>query len=174
MVHVNEAIIRFPDTGKEILLNDELISTSHSDDFVFCMFGIYPQLENFIFTEKQKEKMLSFGDTALVILDSEEFIKRVIKAAEKAGFSAYFSGVKYYDETTDNANLIIDLLNGMHNVAFWKRNSYAYQQEGRFVFVAGNNTDDHITLEIGDISDISLVFPSEQVLTGVVTRKEDN
>lgn len=174
MVHVNEAIIRFPDTGKEILLNDELISTSHSDDFVFCMFGIYPQLENFIFTEKQKEKMLSFGDTALVILDSEEFIKRVIKAAEKAGFSAYFSGVKYYDETTDNANLIIDLLNGMHNVAFWKRNSYAYQQEGRFVFVADNNTDDHITLEIGDISDISLVFPSEQVLTGVVTRKEDD
>jgi len=62
----------------------------------------------------------------------------------------------------------------MHNVAFWKRNSYAYQQEGRFVFVADNNTDDHITLEIGDISDISLVFPSEQVLTGVVTRKEDD
>ena len=62
----------------------------------------------------------------------------------------------------------------MHNVAFWKRKSYAYQQEGRFVFVADNNTDDHITLEIGDISDISLVFPSEQVLTGVVTRKEED
>ena len=40
--------------------------------------------------------------------------------------------------------------------------------------MADNNTDDHITLEIGDISDISLVFPSEQVLTGVVTGKEDD
>ena len=96
----------------------------------------------------------------------------MIKAAERAGFSAYFSGVKYYDETTDNANLIIDLLNGMHNVAFWKRNSYAYQQEGRFVFVADNNTDDHITLEIGDISDISTVLPSKMVLTAIVEAKQ--
>lgn len=171
MVHINEGIIRFPDTGKEIILNDELISTLHSEDYVFCMFGIYPQLDNFNFSEKQKEKMLSFGDTALVILDSEAFIERVKSAAEKAGFRAYFSGVKYYDETFDNANMIIDLMKGMYNVAFWKRKSYAYQQEGRFIFIAENSNDsDHIILDIGDISDITRVFPSKQILTGVVTK----
>ena len=167
MIHVNEAIIKFPDTGEEIVLNDELIRTSHSDDYVFCMFGIYPQLDSFTFTEQQKEKMLSFGDTALIILDSNAFIERVIKAAEKAGFTAYFSGVKYYDETVDNASMIIDMLKGMHNIAFWKRESYRYQQEGRFVFVSEQCHDDHITLDIGDISDISVALPSKQVLTGI-------
>ncbi len=170
MVHVNEAIIKIPSTGEEIVLKDELIKTSHSDDFVFCMFGIYPQLERFAFTEQQKEKMLSFGDTALIILDSNAFIDRVKKAAEKAGFTAYFSGVKYYDETVDNASMLIDMLRGMHNIAFWKRESYRYQQEGRFVFVSDQCHDDHIILEIGDISDISVALPSEQVLTGVSTR----
>ena len=114
--------------------------------------------------------MLSFGDTALVILDSKAFIDRVISAAEKAGYVAYFNGVKYYNETIDNGNLIIDLLKGMHNVAFWKRDCYAYQQEARFVFVSDKNHDDHIELDIGDISDISLVFPTKQVLTGVSTK----
>ena len=170
MVHVNEAIIKIPSTGEEILLKDELIKTTHSDDFVFCMFGIYPQLEKFAFTEQQKEKMLSFGDTALIITDSNAFIDRVKKAAEKAGFIAYFSGVKYYDETVDNANMIVDMLRGMHNIAFWKRESYRYQQEGRFVFVSEQCHDDHIILDIGDISDISVVLPAEQVLTGTSTR----
>ena len=167
MIHLNEAIIKFPDTGEEIILNDELIRTTHSDDYVFCMFGIYPQMDSFTFTELQKEKMLSFGDTALIILDSKAFIERVIKAAEKAGFTAYFSGVKYYDETVDNASMIIDMLKGMHNIAFWKRESYKYQQEGRFVFVSDKCHDDHITLDIGDIIDISVALPSKQVLTGV-------
>lgn len=171
MVHVNEAIIKIPSTGEEIVLNDELIKTSHSDDYVFCMFGIYPQLDKFTFTEHQKEKMLSFGDTALIILDSDVFIDRVKKAAEKAGLKAYFEGVKYYDETVDNASMIIDMMRGMHNIAFWKRASYRYQQEGRFVFVSDKCHDDHIILDIGDISDISVAFPSEQVLTVVSTRK---
>lgn len=170
MVHVNEAIIKIPSTGEEIELKDELIKTTHSDDFVFCMFGIYPQLEQFSFTEQQKDKMLSFGDTALIILDSTAFIERVKKAAEKAGFIAHFSAVKYYDETVDNANMIIDMLSGMHNIAFWKREAYRYQQEGRFIFISEECHDDHIILDIGDISDISIALPSEQVLTGVSTR----
>ena len=170
MVHINEAIITIPEKGEEIVVNDELIRTAHSDDYIYCMFAIDPEQDSFVFTEEQKDKLLSFGDTALVILDSKAFIDRVISAAEKAGYVAYFNGVKYYNETIDNGNLIIDLLKGMHNVAFWKRDCYAYQQEARFVFVSDKNHDDHIELDIGDISDISLVFPTKQVLTGVSTK----
>ena len=91
----------------------------------------FPSLMN------KKEKMLSFGDTALVILDSEEFIKRVTTAAEAKGYKAHFGAVKYFDPTVDNANILISLLNGMWNIAFWKREKYIYQQEGRFVFTDG-------------------------------------
>ena len=39
---------------------------------------IYPSIENFNFTDKQKEKMLSFGNSALIILDSDEFARWVM------------------------------------------------------------------------------------------------
>ena len=42
-----------------------------------------------------------------MILDSEAFIERVIKAAEKAGFSAYFSGVKYSANSEHIKNMSI-------------------------------------------------------------------
>lgn len=171
MLHVNEGYIRIPETGEMISLKETLVPTANSDDFVFCMFGIYPSLKNFAFSDKQKEKMLSFGDTALVILDSDEFIRRVCTAAERHGYTAHFGAVNYFDPTIDNGNLIISLLKGMWNIALWKRDKYTYQQEGRFIFTPGNG-EDHINLDIGDISDISAVFPSKMVLTAIVESKQ--
>lgn len=170
MFHVNEGYLRVPETGEEICLNDSLIQTANSNDFVFCMFGIYPSLEKFAFTDKQKEKMLSFGDTALIVLDSDELIRRVCEAARREGYEAHFGAVKYFDPTIDSVNVIVSLIKGMWNIAFWKRNKYTYQQEGRFVFTLGNG-DDHIDLDIGDISDITAVLPSKTVLTAMVEKK---
>jgi len=169
MLHVNEGYIHIPETGETIKLSDELIATGNSEDFVFCMFGIYPSVQSFQFTEEQRVKMLSFGDTALLIQDSEEFIRRVISTAKDKGYEAHFGAAQYYDPSIDGGNLIISLLQGMWNIAYWKRNRYAYQQEGRFVFTPGNG-EDHIELDIGDISDISTVLPSEQVLKAVVEK----
>ena len=115
--------------------------------------------------------MLSFGDTALVVLDSNEFIKRVKAAAKARGYEAHFGTVQYYDPETDSVNMMISLLQGMWNIAFWKRDKYTYQQEGRFVFTHGNG-EDHIELDIGDISDISTVLPSEKVLSAMVEKKQ--
>ena len=171
MLHVNKGYLRFPDTGEVIDLNDILIPTSNSDDFVFCMFGIYPSLKSFAFTEKQKEKMLSFGDTALVVLDSDEFINRVSTAAKKAGYDIHFGAVQYFDPSVDNGNMLISLLQGTWNIALWKRDKYTYQQEGRFVFTPGNGKD-HIDLDIGDISDITAVLPSKIVLSAMVEKMD--
>ena len=49
MIHVNEGCFRRLDTGEEVPLNDALIQTDNSDDFVFCMFGIYPSSQSFSF-----------------------------------------------------------------------------------------------------------------------------
>lgn len=171
MFPIKEGYLRISETGEEIRLDDTLMQTANSNDFVFCMFGIYPTLQSFCFTDEQKEKMLSFGDTALVILDSDEFIKRVKFAAENEGHEVHFGAVKYFDPAIDNGNMMISLLEGMWNIAFWKRDKYAYQQEGRFVFTPGNG-DDYINLDIGDISDISVVLPSGTVLSAMVEKKQ--
>lgn len=170
MIHINEATIYFPDTGETVAVNDDLLKTSESNDFVFCMFGINPSTEKFKFTDEQKEKMLSFGDTALLILDQDEFINRVKNAAEKAGYKVYFKPVQYYDPTIDGGNMLISLLGGMWNIAFWKRDSYAYQQEVRFVFAPGDENTDHIELDIGDISDISTIIPAKSVLSAIAEK----
>ena len=66
--------------------------------------------------------------------------------------------------------MIISLLKGMWNIAFWKRKSYSYQQEGRFVFTPGNG-EDHIDLDIGDISDISTILPASEILSALVEKQ---
>ena len=108
------------------------------------MFGIGLNQSNFSFTDQQKEKMLTFGDTALVITDYKKFISRVKKAANKQRLQMYFGAVHYFNPNEDNANLIISLLKGMWNIAFWKRDRYSYQQEVRFVFVSDNKNLDNI------------------------------
>jgi len=168
MIHINNAKIYSPDTGKTITVKNDLLKTSESNDFVFCMFGVNPKSKEFSFTDKQKEKMLSFGDTALIVLDHDEFIRRVIVAAKQAGYNVYFKPVQYYDPTIDGGNMWNSLLEGMWNIAFWKRNSYIYQQEVRFVFTPGDENTDHIELDIGDISDITAILPAKSALSTII------
>lgn len=111
--------------------------------------------------------MLSSGDTALIVLDHDEFIRRVKVAAERAGYKVYFKPVQYYDPTVDGGNMLISLLAGMWMIAFWKRVSYSYQQEVRFVFTPGNENIDHIELDIGDISDITTIIPAKSALSAI-------
>ena len=47
MMNLNNAFIYSPDENKIVSANDKLFKTSESDDFVFCMFGIDPNLEKF-------------------------------------------------------------------------------------------------------------------------------
>ena len=66
MIHINEATIYFPDTGETVAVNDDLLKTSESNDFVFCMFGVNPKKEKFRFTDKQKEKIEKTAQNILV------------------------------------------------------------------------------------------------------------
>ena len=163
-IHVNEAYITTED-GVTIALNDELINTKYSDDYVFCMFGIYPSMKDFTFTDMQKEKMLSFGEYALLIKDSDEFIRRVQNAAN-GKYDVIFDAVNYYPPKIDGGDMLLSLIQNLWKVAFWKRDMYKYQQEARFLFVSKEHDEDHIELDIGDISDISIIVSSKQVLSG--------
>ena len=174
MLHVNEGEVRFPETGETLTLKDALVPTLNSDDCVFCMFGFSCEKDEHHFSEEQKNEMQKFGDMALIITDEREFVRRVEEAAKKKGFTAHYGAVRYYDPRNDYVNIILSIMQGNWNVAFWKRKEYEYQQEVRFIFSPdGEDFDkevDHLMLEIGDISDISWIIPSQYVLGGSLTK----
>ena len=173
MFHINEGRFILPDTGEEIEIKNELIQTTSSNDYAYCMFGINPYSNSFSFTDEQKENIESFGDTALLILDKDEFFNRIRKAALKEGYEIYGGFVRYYDETQDSVNLIMSLLSGIHNIAYWKRKKYYYQQEFRFLVHAPNCEKNHLELNIGDIRDISKVLKTSKLLNAEVVKIED-
>lgn len=172
MLHINEGTFTVLSEGEsEVVsfadLNDALIHTTHRKDFVFCMFSISPQTNYFAFTDEQRNNMLSFGDTALLIKDSEEFYIRVRNAMKKEHISlknAYCGRVEYYDESVDSLKIFISLIKGMHNVAFQKRKKYSYQQEYRILVPYDDRDDDFLELDIGDISDISEIISAKTLL----------
>ena len=172
MLHVNSGQLVNKSTGEVHELNDTLLRTMRSDDFVFCMFSIYSKAKTFEFSAEQREKLLSFGDTALLVLDSEDFINRVKQAAISNGLEVHFDAVQYYNPNEDYANIWIELFKGMWKTAFWKRESYRYQQEARFVFLSDDAKRDHIELDIGDISQISEIIPAASILESMTSRAD--
>lgn len=174
MFHLNEGKFVLPDTGEEIEIKNELIQTTWSNDYAYCMFGINPYSNSFRSTDEQKQNIESFGDTALLILDKDEFLSRIRKAAQKEEYELYEGFVRYYDETQDSLNLIMSLLTGMQNIAFWKRKKYYYQQEFRLLVHAQNCEKEHIEINIGDIRDISKVLETSKLLNAEVVRIKDN
>ncbi len=167
---LRDAEIIFPDINEIVKVSNEAIHTTFSNDFVFCMFGIYPKKDCFEYSEEQKAELASFGDTALLITNKNEFIKRMVIAAKREKMKLYAGFVSYYNPGTDNANMILSLIDGMHNIAFWKRNRYSLQQEYRFLLHSPNTDKDHFILEIGDISDISVVMKTSSALNARIEK----
>ncbi len=167
MLHINQAKLIIPELSEEIEVIDGLMPTNFSNSFAFCMFGVNTKFKIFKFTDEQKNEICSFGDTALLITDKDEFFRRIFVAVEQAGLMGYHGFVKYYNEHIDSVNLLASLINGMENIAFWKRDKYHYQQEYRFLVQMKETTADHLELNIGNICDISRTMKTSVLLNSM-------
>ena len=169
MLHISEGYMQIYDSDGKVIecvpLTDSAITTSFSNAFVFCATNIFPDENGHVFADNQKPVFKEFGDTALVIENKGEFIKRIYKAAKELGYEVFYGVVNYYNKDEDNANMLISLLHGMHNIAFWKRDTYKVQQEFRIVLWKTDANKDYIEFDIGDISDISKVISIEEALS---------
>ena len=169
MLHISEGYMQIYDSDGKVIecvpLTDSALTTSFSNAFVFCATDIFPNESGHVFADNQKPVFKEFGDTALVIENKGEFIKRIYKAAKELGYEVFYSVVNYYNKDEDNANMLISLLHGMHNIAFWKRDTYKVQQEFRIVLWKTDANKDYIEFDIGDISDISKVISIEEALS---------
>lgn len=172
MVHVNDGYIYIPELNVREKLSDALIRTNFSNCFVFCMLGLSPNITTFRYSEEQKKKIANFGDTALLITDQKEFLRRVTIAVLRDGLTGSHGFVTYGDEKTDSAAYWCSLLkNGMNYSGFWKRKKYAYQQEYRLLIQPPVVESDFYELNIGSIEDISELLTTEQALNSIATSR---
>lgn len=112
------------------------------------------------FTEKQLSKMSKFGSHALIIKNGEEFMKRVKNGLQNNGYGYTRDLVQYYDGNTFEH--MKEISENDMRIAFWKRQKYAYQQEYRIL--AHAQTEDYLSIEIGDLRDITELVQAKDLL----------
>ena len=139
---------------------------------VFCMFmfdyrnHVEEHLDGenltvkYQFTEEQLKKMPNFGDSVLIIKNGDEFVNRVKKGLLDAGYGFTRDYVQYY--AFNNVEHLKQVQKDNSRIAFCKRNKYSYQQEYRFL--VHDFVDDYLSVDIGDISDITQLLRTEELL----------
>jgi hypothetical protein len=110
---------------------------------VFCMYALRPPGSP-VFVD---ERNFRFGDAFAVLIDGEEFLRRVRTAAESCGHKLIYRLVEYFDEETYTGPVGI----------FGKRSAFRYQSEFRIALVPGIN--EPYSFAVGDLSDIAQIGP---------------
>jgi len=116
---------------------------------VFCMYALLESvLSN---TPPIHLDNMQFGDTFAVLMDFDEFMRRVKRAARPLGQGLEWRLVDYQDHNTYSGPLGL----------FRKSSRFKYQSEFRIALLPGTGTVH--SLDIGDISDIVSVGPLDEL-----------
>ena len=106
---------------------------------IFCMFAVTaPKDSPFV-----DEQNYAFGDSFIVILNTQEFIDRACAAAHAGGFNFSSGLITYYDEKVYSGKTGL----------FAKPSTFAYQQEFRLAVDPGSSQP--VRLRISSLTDIT-------------------
>lgn len=94
-----------------------------------------------------------FGEYAVVIIDSAEFVTRVKMAALDKGYRHFRGVVRYEDFSQESIEV----------GPFVKSDVYSHQSELRIAVSTGKNNASPIELKIGSLRDIAILIPSSQL-----------
>ncbi len=141
------------------------------DVYVFCLFSFHgprvptdEPLDTAHARElarlKDQARMLAqcadtYGERVVLITNGPEFKRRVRAAANERGYRCYSQLVRYYEpdsQPTLGPNLL--------DVAFAKRIEFQHENEYRIVVCPGRLNQTFLELDIGDIRDITLSYPT--------------
>lgn len=144
---------------------------------VFCMFMLDSRnlvnkkiedgkvIRSYQFTNEQAERIArEFGDHALVLFNTAEFIRRVENRLKADDIEYVENRVQYYEP--NDFDYFKDTHSDSLSAAFWKRRSYSFQQEFRILL--HKRVNDHLRISIGDISDISQIFKATDLLNSQI------
>jgi hypothetical protein len=106
---------------------------------LYCMFAVTKPIEG----ELVDKRNFEFGDSFVLVLNTQEFMSRVSLAAQKAGLSGRYGLVEYYDRGERSGEI----------GPFHKPSTFAYQNEFRIVLRPGSG--EPIQLMVGSLLDIT-------------------
>lgn len=174
MLFIHEADMYIPEKNVYEQIRDSAIKTVYVNNYVYCLFGLNPNIhKSFCFTEEQKEHLTEFDDTAMIITDPYEYFNRIKKAAVANNYDIHGDFVIYYDEKIDDCNRFLSATGQSgKEIVFYKRNRYSYQNEYRFT-INNKSGVDHIELDIGNISDITRVISTKELLSSRIEKRAD-
>ena len=117
---------------------------------LFCMHLINFRREGNTDILNIPSRATSFGGYAVVILDGDEFIRRVKRAVDRAGYRLSYRQVEYYDSAKGIHTSLATL-----EPIFTKRNDYQEEREFRIAIDRRLAAPTPLELDIGPISDIA-------------------
>jgi len=106
---------------------------------VYCMYSMMPPLMN----GSVDPRNFGFGDSFVIVLDTQEFCDRVAAAASARGLGSEARPVRYYDGDSYSGE----------TGPFSKPDRFEFQREFRFAFWPG--TKEPLHLKVGDLADIT-------------------
>jgi hypothetical protein len=131
--------------GRRIVINPSdmagpvSISLGKSSCNVYCMFSITrPMIGHAV-----DKRNYAFGDSFIIVLNTEEFLARVCSAAEAAHFKCQYGRVEYYDPDVHSGE----------TGPFRKPSTFSYQNEFRLIVRPGSTGP--IKLTAGSLIDIT-------------------
>ena len=136
---------------------------------LFCMYaartGQFTTISEQNIADFQKqlempEDCQEFGDHAVVIKNTSEFIRRVNLAAEKKGYRVYYGPVEYYDPDIGTPPIHSPI-----QTLFLKRKIYEYQKEWRLAIDTSTAADCPIIFDIGGIEDITAKMSTPDLIS---------
>ena len=120
--------------------------------------------------DNHKNDIRELGNHVLIIKDGTEFIRRIEAGFENEGLRSTRDLVKYYDDKINTLQHMQDVYNNNYRIAFWKRKGFEPQQEYRFFILNREiETDDSLTVDIGNIEDITQIITTEEMLNMRIT-----
>lgn len=140
---------------------------------IFCMYAISLKevVEN-NFEFKLDRRVKQFGDKCLVIMNGEEFVNRIKKAVKKINSKA-----TWYEKEMGLVEYVErDNFHGQVGV-FKKFNEYEYQNEFRIALRVSKELrgeKGEFKLEIGDISDISIICDTDEIEAEIDIKHDEN
>jgi len=152
------------------LLKDFELFTCDKNPIFCTMCSDWKMIDENTLFFKPEERVISdfvFGDQSeygIILIDRNPFLEKIEKALNAQGLWGCSNCVNYTDS--------INQYDEKYEPAFRKRIRFSYQHEFRIWIDV--ETNDSFELDIGDISDISLIFPIEVLQNGITVafRKE--
>lgn len=144
---------------------------------VFCLFAGYcydvkgltaNDIEAF---EKQLEvpnDCQNLGNYAVIIKSPVKFLERVKASAKINNFGLDHGLVDYYNPETFHGSF------SKEESIFKKHDKYSHQKEYRFVFDTNIEGDKPLFLDVGDISDITIMCKTSDINIGLEVKLSDS